>query len=457
MRRACALTGCADALSEAGGRRSGTGGEDDPVARRPAPDAFGGVRLYGPATTPRAGAGRARGPASGEERRLTPSALRALLGADPWAGRVRRHRLLGSAAVAGRRDAVIAIPARDESARIERCLDACDRSIAESALRVELLVLVNGSSDDTNDRVAAWSGRRARPVTLVDVEFLPDSAHAGAARALALELAALGAAANVALLTTDADTVVAVDWVRRNVAHLLAGVGLVCGAIGVDAEEAARLPPPVSDCAVVAGRYQRAMRELESRLDPDPWNRWPHHGTSGGASLALTRATLAAARGVPVVPCGEDRALAARVRGMGVRVRYADDVAVTVSCRLHGRAHEGMAATLRRRLLDPDPPCDAEFRTAARVRDDARLAAAVRRRWSERDGRERLLRSHGLAPEAAGRIAAVDDVADALGACRAAVPAPPLRISDLRAELPALLELIGRTHRPRERVAACRA
>ena len=357
---------------------------------------------------------------------------------------MRRHRLVASAAVAGLRDAVIAIPACDEAVRIARCLDACDDSIVESGLRVELLVLVNNSVDGTGERVMAWSAGRGRPVTLVDVELFPDAAHAGAARGLALALAALGVPAATALLTTDADSVVAVDWVRRNVAHLADGAELVCGAIGTDAAEAVRLPRPLSDCADVAERYERATHELESRLDPDPWNRWPHHGTSGGASLALSADALARIGGVPFVACGEDRALAARVRGAGARVRYADDVAVTVSCRLHGRARGGMADTLRRRLLDPDPLCDAEFRTAERVRDDARLAAAVRHRWSARDERGRVLLEHGLDADAIERIAGIDVVADALAACRAATSPPRLRISDLRAELPALLALLGR-------------
>ena len=398
--------------------------------------------------------------------RLTSGALRALVGAEPWASRVREHVLVASApagmpAGASARpaslrpiDAVVAVPARDESARIARCLDACADSIDESGRAVELLVLVNGSTDDTCARALAWSARRRRPLTLVDVAFLPGWAHAGAARGLALALAALDVPPATALLTTDADTVPALDWVRRNLEHLDAGVALVCGAIGVDPGEVARLPPASSDCADVAERYQRATREIESHLDPDPWNRWPHHGTSGGASLAIRRTTLEAVGGVPPIPCGEGRALAARVRGAGARVRYADDVVVTASCRLYGRAPGGMADTIRRRLFEVDPLCDAEFRTARRVADDARLAAALRRCWSRRDARVPLLLAHGLPSDRAAAIAGIDDVSDALQACRASGSAARLRVSTLRAELPVLLALLARA---REEASTCRA
>jgi len=352
---------------------------------------------------------------------------------------------------------VIAIPACDEEARIARCLDACLDSIVESGLTIELLVLVNGSTDSTVDRVAAWSTDRDYPVTIVEASFHTDAAHAGAARALALELAAVDIAPDTPLLTTDADASPPRDWVRRNLAHLADGARLVCGGIHLDPSEAVSLPDPLTDGGDVAERYKEAMRELENRLDPDFWNRWPHHGESSGASLALTCATLEAVGGIPFVACGEDRALAARLRGRGEYVCYADDISVAVSCRLSGRARGGMADTLRQRLFDPDPPCDEAYREAYRVERDARLAASVRRLWSRRSGRERLLLAHSVSPCVAERLATIDEVADVLAGCRALGSPSPLRSSDLRRELPVLLELIERTKRRESPWSTCPA
>ena len=392
-------------------------------------------------------------------RRLTASALLALTSASPWAERVRRVALLDG--TAGTRvpdtavpDAVIAVPARDESVRIGRCLEACRDSIAESGLSVELLVLVNCSVDGTSEQVMAWSHRRAHPVTLVEAEFHAETAHAGSARGLALASAAVGVLPETPLLTTDADALVARDWVRRNVRHLSGGARLVCGAIGFDSREATFLPASLVGGDGVVERYRRATRELEHLLDPDPSNHWPHHGVSGGASLALTRATLDAVGGVPLVSCGEDRALAALLRGRGECVRYADDVSVSVSCRLHGRARGGMADTLRLHLLGADPPCDEEFREAHRVERDARLAAAVRGGWARCAAREALLRSHAVPPSDARRLACVDEVADVLAACRRTGGSACLRVGDLRRELPRLLECLERA---RGRAVACPA
>ena len=57
-----------------------------------------------------------------------------------------------------------------------------------------------------------------------------------------MEYAAELAGRDGILLTTDADTVVAPDWIERNLQALAAGADLVCGRVAVDPTEAALIP-----------------------------------------------------------------------------------------------------------------------------------------------------------------------------------------------------------------------
>ena len=309
-----------------------------------------------------------------------------LLNGPTWSGRVRRWALHAPArALAGAvPDAAIAIPARDERERIGACLDACAASIRASGLRVRTLVLVNGSRDDTAARALDWSRRRRLPVTVIEVDFDDALAHAGAARRLALELAAHGAPRTTALLATDADARPEPGWVGANVAHLDAGAALVCGRIAIEPREAVRLPARLDALGALEARWRRAALELEHLVDPDPWNPWPHHGGAHGASLALAAGTLADLGGVPLVPAGEDRALLRRARARGLRAVHADDVEVAVSARVRGRAKGGMADAIRRRIEERDPPCDEGVERVATLHARLLARAALRTAWTER-------------------------------------------------------------------------
>lgn len=370
----------------------------------------------------------------------------------PWSGRIARWSVLSNGP-AGPLDAVIAIPARDEAARIEACLDACSHSAERSGLRVRLLVLANGTRDDTVDRALAWAVRHRRPITLVDIDFTAPSAHAGAARRLALEIASLDAGPRSMLLTTDADARPRADWVEANVARLCAGASLVCGRVALDPVEACLLPAPVRAVGEIEGRYKAATLELQHLLDPDPWNPWPHHGSASGASLAIRVADLAAVGGVPLVACGEDRALARRVRVQGLPVVHADEVEIQVSCRLRGRAENGMADALRERAHDPDPLCDEALEPAVELCNRLAARARVRRIWAShdarpyggRDTRRDALLGVGARTVLATVPAGVDGFDRAWDRIERAVYEPRrvrLRVTDLVRELPVLLALI---------------
>ena len=155
------------------------------------------------------------------------------------------------------------------------------------------------------------------------------------------------------LLTTDADSRVAPNWVSANLGAIAAGVDGVAGCILLDPDEAARLPECVRERGRLEEQYARLLAELQARLDPQPYNPWPHHSTASGASLAVTLRAYRQIGGLPALPLGEDKALVASLVDCDARVRHALAVQVVTSGRLDGRAavalpiRSGFAAPIR--------------------------------------------------------------------------------------------------------------
>lgn len=243
------------------------------------------------------------------------------------------------------RSAAVAIPAKDEEARLPACLAALDASAACWPGPVAVVVLANQCSDGT---VALLERTRLRHATLVwrAASLLPGARHAGWARRLAWDAAAdcLGEADDL-LLSTDADTLVPPDWLVRNGA-CLADADAVAGRAVTPADERAATGPTGRRRLNQLGRYYTALDYLRARREPAGAEQWPRHYYEGGASIALTLTTYRRIGGAPTPPLAEDKALFDRVRAGGGRVRHPVDVRVVTSCRTDGRAPGGMADTV---------------------------------------------------------------------------------------------------------------
>ena len=237
----------------------------------------------------------------------------------------------------------VAVPAFNEAARVV----ACVRSLLEQSgpEAATVVVMANNCTDTTAERLTERFGSHPQ-VDLREVSLPPPLNHVGWARRLAMDAAAdqLREPSDV-LLTTDADTVVAPDWLAANLRHLDAGCDAVAGAAHLMRHERATLEPPHRARLLRAGKYLAALAYLRA-ADAPPHDRWPRHDYEGGASIALRLGLYRAIGGSPVLQTGEDRALFDAVRTNGGRVRHATDVRVFTSCRLSGRAHGGTADTL---------------------------------------------------------------------------------------------------------------
>lgn len=248
--------------------------------------------------------------------------------------------------------AIVCVPAHNEAERLPVLL----RSLAvqtgfDGEGRLGVVIVANNCTDETVAEARnAVVGHDSLAVRLVEVTLAPDVAHVGTARRMALDtgadwLAAEGMPSGV-ILSTDADAEVPPNWVSANVLALqraeIVGGELVLTGEGDGNPGMARLHAEI-------GRYWRAVREIEDRLDPPAHDPAPRHGDHTGASLALRADYYRAIGGLPAIPSGEDNALVSRVVEAGGRLRHAPDVKVFASDRLVGRASGGMAKDMVRR------------------------------------------------------------------------------------------------------------
>jgi hypothetical protein len=159
------------------------------------------------------------------------------------------------------------------------------------------------------------------------------------------------------ILTSDADSQVAPDWIMRNVIAFAQGPDAVPGQISLD-EEGEFLLPALHRRGRLEGTYEALLAELSALLDPLDHNPWPHHATISAASLAVTCKAYRRMGGLPSVPLGEDKAFVAQLLHLDGKIRMCPDVRVVTSGRLYGRAPGGVADTLRLRSRDPGATCD---------------------------------------------------------------------------------------------------
>ena len=256
---------------------------------------------------------------------------------------------------------VVAIPAKNEAERIGCCLLA----LALQTVKPDSVVLLpNNCSDGT---AAIANGLALQLPFRLHIRchtFPPPIANAGNARRLAMLHAAELAGPDGVLLTTDADGVVAADWIERNLLAMKAGAELVCGRVVLDPLDAALIPSHLHADDALECVLTDLLDRIAHQLDPDPADPMPRHTEAAGASLAVTVAAFRSVGGIPAVAFGEDRLFVHALRRSDTRIRHDPAVTVTVSGRIDGRAPGGMADTIRRRLRQQDELTDASVEPA---------------------------------------------------------------------------------------------
>jgi hypothetical protein len=268
---------------------------------------------------------------------------------------------------------IVAIPARDEAERIGRCLSALNRQ----TLPPDAVVLLLNNCTDRTAMIARGMAPALRfRLDVVSRDLPPTLANAGHARRLAMRLAAECAGPDGVLLTTDADAVVAEDWVSGNLAALGQGADIVCGRAVIDPVEAMLIPAHLHADDARECRLISLLDDLAWTLDPEMHDPPPRHTEASAASLAVSVAAYRWVGGIPAIESGEDRGFVRSLWMIDARIRHDPAIQVVVSGRVEGRAPGGMADTIRRRMVRQDeftddlvePAMDAFLRYSFRQR-----------------------------------------------------------------------------------------
>lgn len=262
--------------------------------------------------------------------------------------------------------AVVVIPVRNEEATLSEALDGLAAQVDFSGMPLggeyfEILLLLNNCTDGSAVVAKGWAA--AHPdiqLHIAERTLNGQDDNIGMARRLLMDtgwrrLRPDGSARNggsatppiLAILSTDSDTVVASDWIARNLRALEGGTDVVGGVIRWKAGHLESLPMGARRAYERDRQYQRLVAELEDLIDPQDRDPWPRHLQHFGASLACTPQIYARAGGIPRVKMLEDCAFADALRRVDARLRHDPTVVVYTSSRLDGRAKAGLSKQLR--------------------------------------------------------------------------------------------------------------
>jgi hypothetical protein len=268
--------------------------------------------------------------------------------------------------------ACVIIPAKDEAHHLPATLAAL---AAQTELDgtplpagcLEIIVLANNCQDNTAAVVRQLAYcYPGLALHVAEVQLPGELAHVGQARRLLMDAAAqrLEATAGPSglILSTDADTLVATDWLAACRAEVAAGAAAVGGRIltrpdDLEPDNLVALNPcsdPLVSATLAVRRtqlrdatYHLLRNQLECLLDPCLHDPWPRHHQHFGASLALTVTAYRQVGGLPVVRYLEDEALWRALCRHDLPVRHSPRVRVSTSARQQGRVEVGLSWQLR--------------------------------------------------------------------------------------------------------------
>jgi hypothetical protein len=235
----------------------------------------------------------------------------------------------------------VVIPAHNEEELVGSCLTALAEQSGISPEEYEVLLVLDCCTDGTEERalevVAEHPDLRLH---LID----GPGRGAGYARRAGMEeacarLLSLGRPDGL-IASTDADTVVASDWLPVQLEAAARGARAIGGRI--ELREDAGLPRGVSGWR----DEQRRLRERELLSAPGDGTMQAEHWQFSGASLALTAATYGEIGGIEPRAALEDEYLERTLTMRGIPIERPLSVRVATSARTVGRARRGLARDL---------------------------------------------------------------------------------------------------------------
>ena len=236
--------------------------------------------------------------------------------------------------------ACVVVPARDEEALIGSCIEALAAQERVAHHEYEVLLVLDRCADETGARASEVGG--AHPS--LKLHFLDGPGEgSGPARRVGMDAACarllqVGRPEGL-IACTDADTVVASDWLTTQLRAVSEGAKAIGGRI--ELADDGSLPEHVRRRH--AEENLRRHEYLLSHL-----TREAQHWQFSGASMALTAAVYKQIGGLEPLRALEDENLEKVLRHHDVPIHRLLSVRVTTSPRLLGRATRGLSKDLAR-------------------------------------------------------------------------------------------------------------
>lgn len=250
----------------------------------------------------------------------------------------------------------VIVPVRDEAQNLAATLLALTNQVELTGKpldknRYEIIVLANNCLDNSAEIARRFARNHPNLILhVVEITLNSDRAHIGWVRKILMDEAyrrfkAIGRDRGI-IASTDGDTRVASNWIAATLAEIQTGADAVGGRIITEDRERLALDKATRLYFLRYVGYLCLVTQLESFLDPDPFECFPHHHQHFGASLAVTAQMYGKVGGLPPLPSSEDVAFYEALKRVDARFRHSRAVRVTTSARVLGRAKAGLADRL---------------------------------------------------------------------------------------------------------------
>jgi hypothetical protein len=250
----------------------------------------------------------------------------------------------------------VVVPARNEAEHLESALTALAHQTdlqgqPIDSTRYEVILLLNNCTDASATIARQFAANHPQFVLHVVERILPpEEAYIGRVRQILMDeayrrLCSLKRDRGI-IASTDGDSHVDSTWVAAILHEIDKGADAIGGRIVTDSFSRAALDNSARAYYLRSVGYSHLITELESFIDPIPFDPFPRHHQFFGANFAVTAEFYAKAGGMPPVRTPEDVAFQQALIEAGARFRHSPIVRVTTSARQAGRTPSGLANQL---------------------------------------------------------------------------------------------------------------
>lgn len=245
----------------------------------------------------------------------------------------------------------IVIPIKNEEYYIENALSAFinQKDLDGDPINLntfEILVLANNCSDRSVEIIKEFQNKNPQLNIFLEEISLPiHQANIGFVRKNLMDTAYKRLQRNGGglLLTTDADTTVAEDWISQNYFEIENCADAVGGRILLHPNEIADLDAKTYANHLKDEEYQMLIAELETIILESIYDPLPRHHQHFNGSFAVTTDCYLRSGGVPDVTHLEDMAFFECLNLIDAKVRHSNTVVVHTSARCIGRTEIGLS------------------------------------------------------------------------------------------------------------------